>query len=75
MPEDPVTLGEVYRLLQDTRVAVRTLDSKVDDLKGERLPARVQSLEQSIMWVTRLVVGTVIAAVLSLVLVSGGIVT
>lgn len=72
--DDPVTLGEVYRLLQDTREDVRIIDGKVDGLKEQRLPARVQALETAVSWVVRIVVGTVMAAVLGLVLATGGIV-
>lgn len=72
MPDDP-TLGEVYRLVQDTRDDLRNLDHKVDGLKEERLPARVRELEAAQRWVIRIVVGTVIASVLGLVLYSGGV--
>lgn len=71
MPDEP-TLGEVYRLTQDIRDDVRTLGEKVDGLKQERLPARVERLENALTWVARIVIACVIAALMSLVLVSGG---
>lgn len=70
MPDEP-TLGEVYRLTLNIRDDVRIIGEKVDGLKQERLPARVERLEHALGWGVKIVVGSVLASLLGLVLYGG----
>lgn len=59
-------------LLTDVRTELRSIGGKVEDLSGQRLPQRIQRMEETIAWVVRIVVGAVLAAVLGLVIYGGG---
>lgn len=85
--EKPITRREVYDKLQDLEVRltkkIDDLGDKIDalgvSLRGsfvpqsdhENLKARVKSLESTLAWAARLVVGAVILGLIGL-LVSGG---
>lgn len=76
MPDEP-TLGELMRRLTDLQQTVSDLVHRleqgyvrVDSVAP--LERRVASLESSVTWVVRLVIGAVIAALLALVIVQGG---
>lgn len=50
---------------------VISVESKIDALHDEGLPRRVENLEKIIAWVTRVIVGVVILALLALVVTNG----
>lgn len=68
-------MDSLGHLLSEARSEIHSLDEKMDELAKQRLPERVQRLEDGFTWVVRIVVAIVMAAVLSMVIVEGGVVT